>query len=130
MKIANVAKFVESKVRMFEEAHKKVGSTGPSSALRDRLGVPPPAAGAAGAAPAAGASSPPAVLDDEVRTLWADTDDHGIQRKEWRKVLVESYHELFAAGEGQLLTGPASTLALMRLMEPSPRECYIVYPRY
>ena len=35
---------------------------------------------------------------------------------------MECYHEPFAAGEGQLLRGPASTLALMRLVEPSPRE--------
>ena len=114
VKISDVADFVEAKKKLWW-APKPDGP--PSSQLRGRLGLP--AADGDGAAPAPAAVA--AEEDDDVRTLWIDTDEHGIRKKEWSKVLVESWHEPFASGEGQRLKGPATTLQLMRVLEPDPR---------
>ena len=36
--------------------------------------------------------------EDDVRTLWCECDEHGIRKKDWPKVLTESWHEFFAPG--------------------------------
>ena len=93
-------------------------SAPPSSILRERLGVPAPDAG--GEPPSTQAPKTEDAPED-IRTLWVDVDEHGIRHKGWKEVLVESWHEPFAPGEGARLRGPATTLQLMRALEPDPR---------
>ena len=60
-------------------------------------------------------SSPaPAVVDDEVRTLWVDVDDHGERYKDWRQVVRESSEQSYVDNP---LEGPPSLLHLMKHME-------------
>ena len=67
---------------------------GPSSALRIRLGLPAPELSSLGPPPAdppaASGVGAPAPSKDAVRTLWVEIDDHGIRRKNWCDVVVES----------------------------------------
>ena len=72
--------------------------------------------------PAATGAGAPAPGDDDVRTLWVEVDDHGIRKKDWCDVVVESWHEPFAPGEGEKLRGPSTVLQLLRVLEPDPRS--------
>ena len=72
--------------------------------------------------PAATGAGAPAPSDDDMRTLWVEVDDHGIRKKDWCDVVVESWHEPFAPGEGQKLRGPSTVPQLLRVLEPDPRS--------
>ena len=51
---------------------------------------------------------------DDCRTLWVDTDTHGLRRKTWENILNESYHAPFS--EHTHIRGPATVHSTLRYM--------------
>jgi hypothetical protein len=100
----------------------------PSATLRERLGLdgagkePPGPPGGGGAGPEPGGAT--AEDGDDVRTLWVVVDEQGVRHKPWKDVVVESWHEPFAPGEGQKLRGPSTVVQFLRAMDPDPR-CWL-----